>query len=86
MGNRHACCSIMTTCNYEREDKENQPFNPWEGSVDDEEILIHGFVEECTEYKWDGPADSDDEIAEFINDRTPWEVSEGVKFSKNGLV
>ena len=46
MGNRHACCSIMTTCNYEREHKENQPFNPWEGSVDDEEVLIHGFVEE----------------------------------------
>ena len=54
--------------------------------MDDGEVAIDGPEESCDAYKWDGPENSDDEIFEFVNDRTPWEISEGVKFSKNGLV
>ena len=37
-------------------------------------------------FYWDGPEDSDEEIEELIPTKTPWEITNGVKFSKNGLI
>ena len=39
-----------------------------------------------TEFLWDGPEDSDEEISCLIPLKTDHEVSQGVKFSKRGLI
>ena len=40
----------------------------------------------CQHFAWDGPEDSDEEIAEMIDMKTPWEKEMGIKYSKRGLV
>ena len=37
-------------------------------------------------YEWDGPEDSDEEIEEMIGMKTPWEMQDGVRYSKRGLI
>jgi len=37
-------------------------------------------------YLWDGPEDSDEEIAELAVYKTQFEKEMGIKYSKNGLV
>ena len=44
------------------------------------------FRDNIEQYQWDGPEDSDEEIAEFATLKQPWEKDAGVKFSKNGIV
>lgn len=39
-----------------------------------------------TELLWYGPEDSDEEIEEMAKYKTPWEIEQGVKFSKRGLI
>jgi hypothetical protein len=35
---------------------------------------------------WFGPEDSDEEVEEMAKYKTPWEIEQGVKFSKRGLI
>ena len=35
---------------------------------------------------WDGPEDSDEEREGMAKLKMPWEIENGVKFSKNGLI
>ena len=44
------------------------------------------FLDNIEQYQWDGPEDSDEEIAEFAELKQSWEIEAGVKFSKNGLM
>ena len=37
-------------------------------------------------FKWDGPEDSDEEIEEMVKMKTPFEIEQGIRFSKNGIV
>lgn len=39
-----------------------------------------------TDYMWDGPEDSDEEIEELLQFKTDYERKQGVKFSKNGII
>ena len=36
--------------------------------------------------KWDGPADNDEELAEFIPFKNDYEKQMGIKYSKNGIM
>lgn len=38
------------------------------------------------EYIWDGPEDSDEEIEDMAKLKTQYEIDEGIKFSKNGIM
>ena len=42
--------------------------------------------DDMTEFLWDGPEDSDEEIACLVPLKTDNEVAQGVKFSKRGLI
>lgn len=46
---------------------------------------INSFGDDLTEYLWDGPEDSDEEIAEMIPFKNKFEIEMNVKFSKNGI-
>lgn len=35
---------------------------------------------------WFGPEDPDQEVEEMAKYKTEWEIEQGVKFSKNGLI
>jgi len=35
---------------------------------------------------WDGPEDSDEEIPEMAALKTDWEIEQGIKFSKRGII
>jgi len=39
-----------------------------------------------TDFLWDGPEDSDEEIAELVPFKNEFEHKLGVKFSKNGII
>jgi hypothetical protein len=39
-----------------------------------------------SEWYWDGPEDSDEEIQSMIKYKNPQEEKENVKFSKRGLI
>jgi phosphoenolpyruvate synthase/pyruvate phosphate dikinase len=39
-----------------------------------------------TEYLWDGPDDSDEEIEELAKYKCDYEKKAGIKFSKNGII
>ena len=39
-----------------------------------------------TNLMWFGPEDSDEEVEEMAKIKTPWEIENGVKFSKRGLI
>lgn len=39
-----------------------------------------------SDFKWDGPEDSDEEIESLANLKVPWEEEQGIKFSKNGII
>jgi len=39
-----------------------------------------------TNLTWDGPEDSDEEIEEMITYKNEFEIKEGIKFSKNGII
>ena len=90
MGNRHSCCTLISTFDYQNEDKKSKKFNPYENFLNDEsDVITEGQgagEDDWKEFEWDGPENSDEEIQEFINDRMAWEVSEGVRFSKNGFI
>ena len=36
--------------------------------------------------KWDGPEDSDEEIASLVKYKNEFEIKMGIKFSKNGII
>jgi hypothetical protein len=38
------------------------------------------------ELLWDGPEDSDEEIPEMAALKTDWEIEQGIKFSKRGII
>ena len=38
------------------------------------------------QYFWDGPEDSDEEINELKKEESKWEIDNGLKFSKNGII
>ena len=38
------------------------------------------------DFEWDGPSDSDEEIECMAVLKNQWEIDNGVKFSKNGLI
>ena len=67
---------------------ENEPIIFQEDHIDikkakpDDEIV----EDSLDEYIWDGPADSDEEIAEMVKYKNEYEKSIDLKFSKNGLV
>jgi hypothetical protein len=42
--------------------------------------------DDMTELAWFGPEDSDEEIEEMAKHKTQWEIDQGVKFSKKGLI
>lgn len=42
--------------------------------------------DDMTDFLWDGPEDSDEEIKEFNDLKTQWEEESGVKFSKRGII
>ena len=42
--------------------------------------------DDMTDLAWFGPEDSDEEIEEMAKHKTPWEIEQNVKFSKNGLI
>lgn len=44
------------------------------------------FRDNIEQFEWDGPEDSDEEIAEIAELKQSWEIDSGVKFSKNGLM
>jgi hypothetical protein len=35
---------------------------------------------------WDGPEDSDEEIEEMVKYKTQWEIDNGIKYSKKGII
>lgn len=35
---------------------------------------------------WDGPEDSDEEVECMLEHKNPWEIKNGVRFSKRGLI
>ena len=37
-------------------------------------------------YAWDGPSDPDEEIEALKGMKMPFEVENGLKFSKNGII
>jgi len=39
-----------------------------------------------TEFLWEGPDDSDEEVESMAKLKTEWEVKNDVKFSKRGLI
>ena len=38
------------------------------------------------DFLWDGPEDSDEEIEDMAKHKTQFEIDEGIRFSKNGLI
>ena len=38
------------------------------------------------EFEWDGPEDSDEEIQEMAKYKTKYELDQGIKFSKRGII
>ena len=44
------------------------------------------FGDNMHTFKWDGPEDSDEEIEEMVKMKTPFEIEQGIRFSKNGIV
>jgi hypothetical protein len=42
--------------------------------------------DDMAELAWFGPEDSDEEVEEMAKFKTPWEIENGVKFSKRGLI
>ena len=47
-------------------------------------INIHG--DNFTDFVWDGPEDSDEEVAEMLPYKNAYEKELGVKFSKRGII
>ena len=37
-------------------------------------------------YAWDGPEDSDEEVQEMVKYKTQYEINQGIKFSKRGII
>lgn len=38
------------------------------------------------DFEWDGPEDSDEEIESLIPYKVQYEIDEGIKFSKRGII
>ena len=45
-----------------------------------------GELDNLDEFLWDGPEDSDEEIPEMAALKTDWEIEQGIKFSKRGII
>jgi len=45
-----------------------------------------GELDNLEELLWDGPEDSDEEIPEMAALKTDWEIEQGIKFSKRGII
>ena len=43
-------------------------------------------LDDLSALAWDGPEDSDEEIEEMAKLKTEWEIRNGVKFSKRGII
>lgn len=43
------------------------------------------FGDDMTQFMWDGPEDSDEEIPEMAALKSSYEIAEGIVFSKNGI-
>ena len=48
--------------------------------------VLNEFGDALDQFQWDGPEDSDEELADMIPLKEQWEIDEGVKFSKRGLI
>lgn len=48
--------------------------------------VLNEFGDALDQFQWDGPEDSDEEIADMVPLKEQWEIDEGVKFSKRGLI
>jgi len=44
------------------------------------------YEDDMSGFLWDGPEDSDEEIAEMAGMKTEWEQAAGIKFSKRGII
>ena len=42
--------------------------------------------DDCKDWMWDGPEDSDEEIEDMIPLKNKYEKEVGLKFSKNGII
>lgn len=49
-------------------------------------MILNGFGENFDKYLWDGPDDSDEEIEEMKEMKTPFEIEAGVKYSKRSMI
>ena len=47
---------------------------------------LNEFGDNMEQMMWDGPEDSDEEIEGMAKLKMPWEIENGVKFSKKGLM
>ena len=47
---------------------------------------VNKYGDDMTEFLWNGPEDSDEEIEEFKNYKTEWEKQNGPLFSKRGII
>lgn len=43
-------------------------------------------LDDLSSLAWDGPEDSDEEIEEMAKLKTEWEIRNGVRFSKRGII
>lgn len=68
-------------------EEEKQQISTTDGTGEPDDVNGNmDFLDNIEQYEWDGPEDSDEEIAEFADLKQSWEIEAGVKFSKNGLM
>ena len=73
-----------------KKDQENITTQETTGESKKESEIDLGNVNEygdaLDQFLWDGPEDSDEEIADMVPLKEQWEIDEGVRFSKKGLI
>ena len=47
---------------------------------------VNEFGDDFSNHLWDGPEDSDEEIEEMVKYKTQWEIDNGIKYSKKGII